>query len=282
MRTIGMQQALEWSCELLRPMRAMNEDLRVLVEARNGLVHLGGERGTTVSVRVIDSYLRAMGELLAGLAIPGDQFWGEVNETVESRLMQEAQRIRRGAEERILEAKIRYEEGRPASYRLAQGRDAAEVLPQYRDWDWYDIAEDCLDYPCPACGRNARLFGDFVMDSEPYPGPVEDRDLDRPVSDTEFFPIRLTCYVCGLHLEGNDELRVAGVKGSWLTPSRSKEWDLGARYDFDREWEAPPEGAEALDWGDWTYGREVAETGGGFEDGPEVRPQDPSRPQADP
>src|SRR5207253_51043 len=97
----------------------------------------------------------------------------------------------------------------------------------------------------------ANLWGDFAWPGLVYPGPVEDRDGDQRLGSSEFFPMSLDCWICGLRLEGNDELRAAGVKGSWLNPSIAREWVMGAMYDYEPVAELPPEGADLLDWSDW-------------------------------
>ncbi|MEX1102310.1 MAG: hypothetical protein WD739_11005 [Actinomycetota bacterium] len=213
MRTVGMETALQ-RCSLFAPaLMRMDRELSTLREVRNGLVHLG--RSAESSSEVLLPYLQATDILLAELA-QGNKadYWGDSHPFVTATLS-EAVESNREQVERLLS------DSRAAFTRRFKGSDPSwkeEVVTITVSGYDLDRLERQL-YECPACGSDALAEGHIEPDYE-FDEEVDDGQfvVHADLKALFFYPQRLQCRVCGLHLDGPQQIDGAEVPSNWELP----------------------------------------------------------------
>jgi hypothetical protein len=69
---------------------------------------------------------------------------------------------------------------------------------------------------CPSCGSRALVSGTTDIDYEPdWEHDDGEAYIVGGVLTVKLFPYHLKCRICGLELNGGDELTAAGIEQSW-------------------------------------------------------------------
>ncbi len=211
MRTITMADALKRVGQILPAIENLQPSLKLLADVRNGVVHAGRlEPGAEDAALV--PFIKACDHLL--LSVPGGdraRIWGELVSIVDARLSDSAKAAELVVADALASARLAFDT------RYASLDDAVRdgVLSSIENsYDVTKYEEDVVD--CPACGRRSLTHGSYEVDWE------ADWDVEGgegyvagvyPV--VTYSPGYLYCRVCGLELDGEEQLSAAGVPTSW-------------------------------------------------------------------
>jgi hypothetical protein len=225
MRTITMTETLKRVGQILPTIDNMKASLQLLADVRNGVAH-AGKLDPEADDATLVPFIRACDHLLSNLP-GGDRvsMWGEFISIVDARLSDST----KAAELLVADAL--------AAARLAFDARFGSLDDAVRDGvlsgieNSYDLAkyeESIVD--CPACARSALTRGSYEVDWE------ADWDVEGgegyvsgvyPV--VTYSPGYLYCRVCGLELDGQEQLSAAGVADSWTL----EDADAADFYDAD-------------------------------------------------
>ncbi len=210
MKTISMKDALERSSQMIPPIGNLKVDLNLLVDVRNGVIHLGLVDEQSVK-RVLLPFLKAIDHLLHQLQRDRLEFWRDMHDLATTRLSDSSKESEVRAVEVIASAKLEFDRrfgGMPGVLRdnILRTIENAYSPAKYE--------EQLVD--CPACSRLALVSGTYKVDweadwdySEGEAWPVGVYPVVR------FYPGHLGCRICGLELDGEDALQAAGIEASW-------------------------------------------------------------------
>ena len=179
--------------------------LEPIAEARNGALHLVGVDKAT-AFKLLVPYLEAMKTMGEALSVTFQEMFGEYSELATSVLQRSVEEAEVRAALKVTHAKQlfagrygdMYGEARKAVIRAVEG---SYSLTAYDD----ELSD------CPACGYMAKVSGHNSFRDWDYD---YDDETGHPTSRTarvDLYLDELNCAVCGLHLEGEDELAAAGV-----------------------------------------------------------------------
>ncbi len=227
-RTIKTSEAIARVSRVLPTISNLTRgDLTILIEVRNGAAHLGRVDEMTAR-RMIVPFLRACEEILRVLGVETSKYWQGVAMSVGERLSASADSARERVARRLGQAKRDFKERM-----RGKDQDARQALIEsmYATYDARGYERRLGD--CPACGNRALLTGS--IDSE---WTVPDGSMDPDVWENEaypevtFYPADLRCHVCGLALNGSDELEAAEFPLDWLIPQEEVDpSDFVPRYE---------------------------------------------------
>lgn len=225
MRTISANEALERCGKILPSVANLLEDLRPLVDARNGAIHVGhvddAEKG-----RMLLVYLRASRQLLGEGGWSDSDYWGEFGEFVARRVAEESEAAEARVEEAVTAARLRFAEKyahladaiRPAVLRALEESNSPSGYDEQR-------------VECPVCGTLGQASGSTDVEWE------ADFDVDEfgdayPVGAypiVTFVPAHFYCKACELELDGQEEILLGGIEESWqlddVNPADFVDWD---------------------------------------------------------
>lgn len=234
MRTIGMREAIERCMQLVPALGPLGSHLALLMQVRNGLVHLGQLPAATVEGLLVP-YLEASELLLEELGTDVSAFWGRHAETVESKLEEARQATRDRVAQAIQAAKKSFDQRFGQSDPEWREERLRLIVDSY---DTSDFEVQLTD--CPACRTPALLEGILDVIYEPDFDYSDGRAWLPGVSieDVTYFAEFFRCRACGLRLNGTDELTAAGIDVFPPVPDYDPE-DL-KRWD-ERRWRDVPE-----------------------------------------
>lgn len=212
-RTIGGVAACRVARGLGRAVVAGEIEVMRAMEVRNSATHMAlvdreELRGCMPAmVRIVDSIVRELGE-------DRDRFWSNrldlANNLIEERLQQVAQIVeaKRAAANERLTLLVRH---------LDANSRALVLASLSRQRAFFDHDEPVK---CPICGQEAWL-GCWVEDGDPE---ADDDEVSYPQTA---WPYEFNCSVCGLNLEGDEELTSMHLDaGIEIEPRRQN--DLGS------------------------------------------------------
>jgi len=210
-RTIGFREAMNRSGRVLPTISNLTHgNLDHLIAARNSVAHFGGSDSVTRE-RAISAYLVAMQELFRGMELDPYSAWGDAADYVRNFLAKVSQDMQARVKEQ-LEAAQRHRATRFQGLDGEQVKVAiASIEASYR----LEAGESEL-IDCPACSCKATAGGTADVDWEgeaEYEGPGEFSYNAVPI--VTFYAAELRCRVCGLALDGADELEAAGLDTTW-------------------------------------------------------------------
>lgn len=213
MRTITMTEALGRVGQILPTIENMKPSLLLLAEVRNGVVHAGRlDPGADDAALV--PFIKACDHLLAN--VPGgdrERMWGEFISTVDARLSDSAKAAELLVADALASARLAYE-ARFASLEHAV-RDG--VLSGIEN-SYEVIKYEQTTVECPACTRTALTHGSYEVEWEPdwdVEGSKGEAYVAGVYPVVTYSPGYLVCRVCGLELDGEEQLRAAGIAASW-------------------------------------------------------------------
>jgi hypothetical protein len=226
MRTITATVAIARSTQVVPELSNLNRQLKLLVDIRNGIVHLGLlEESETVEVLI--AYLKASEYLLRAMGKLDSDFWGEMRGLVRTRLSESAEKSVILVAERIATAQLEFDRRYETQDPQTRERLLTTIEAGYRPRKF-----DEQLVKCPVCSRMALVSGhhDVAWEADWDYSDGQSRIIGAYPAVT-FYPGALKCDVCGLRLAGDDELRAAKIGPSWVladvNPSEFKLPTLG-------------------------------------------------------
>lgn len=239
-RTIGLWEALT----RVRPLvssTASYDDLRILVDMRDGVVHAAQD--AEIEARILTAFVQHAGALLADLGRQRADFWAEQLGVVDALLTDATDKVAHLVAYKLAAAEASYthEYGSMAPSVAKIVRIARELSPSAT------LASDTALMRCPVCESNGIAVGDFEVEfGEPEweDGVVTNVDGVVWFTAGEFF-----CRICRLRLDNPAELAQAKVNPRWEIEDADYrdylppwEYDEDAAYDAWREERAEREG----------------------------------------
>jgi predicted RNA-binding Zn-ribbon protein involved in translation (DUF1610 family) len=175
-----------------------------VLDARNGILHVGLSPEPDAE-NVIGQVARAAELLLPKLTRTPADFWGNFHGAIMGRLDRRSTAISNRVADKLASSKERWEQ---LQSRL--GESAAEALQHAAANVKLDEDQELL--ACPVCGTEGVASGSVEVQEE----PEADHDGDYwYISGVSLIPIMhvdtFRCPVCGLYLEGEEELKVADI-----------------------------------------------------------------------
>jgi len=203
-RTIGAKEVLRRVIQLSPRLGGYATGLSLLIDLRNGVVHLGSSDPESLK-RILLPFFSGTKILIEALQIELEQFYGEFTEMVQTHLNEAAADAERTVAEKLARARAGYRDkyaelDRSSLETVIRAIEGSYTLSRYE--------EELIE--CPACERLGIMSGSYTMEWEP-----DDWDETGPTSASPvvtLFPSYFTCKVCGLELDGEEELRAAEIE----------------------------------------------------------------------
>jgi hypothetical protein len=211
MRTITMTETLKRVGQVVPAIENLRPSLQLLADVRNGVVHAGSlEPGADEAALV--PFIKACDHLLPGVrGASRELLWGDLTSIVDARLSDSLETAELLVADALASARLAFER------RYASLDDAARngVLSGIESsYDVTKYEEDLVD--CPACDRRALTQGSYEVEWEAdYDVEGGEGFVSGVYPVVTYSPGYLSCRVCGLELDGDEELRAAGVPEAW-------------------------------------------------------------------
>jgi hypothetical protein len=211
MKTIGARDALERCGRLIPSIDILKKELNLLVDVRNGVVHLG-HVDKQAAKQTLTPFLKASDHLLSYIRADKPAHWGDLQDLVTARLSDSIKESEVRAMEAVTSAKVEFGRrfGGIADTTLRDGL-LKSIESTYSPAKYEEQLVDC-----PSCGRLALVSGAYEVEWEPDYDYADGESFIAGVYPVvTFYPGHLSCRVCELELDGEDELETAGIKKSW-------------------------------------------------------------------
>ena len=200
MKTIAVRDCLTRVGRLVPALQNLEPQLLRLFDSRNAIAHLGE---TTITWTFRIPFLKAAEYLREELGVSREEYWGDFVATVMSALEERVEEAKLTAENALARARADFTRRYGHLDEEARGAVLHAIEAGY---DPTKYEEDLV--ACPACGTDALVSGAAEVHWE------QDDETSASFIAT-FVPGGLRCRSCDLELDGEDELRAAGVEGSW-------------------------------------------------------------------
>jgi hypothetical protein len=212
MKTITLTEALDRSGQLIPTIPPLRDGLRLLVDVRNGVAHAGFV-DQAAAERVLVPFLRACSELLPRIRVEPSVFWADLTDMVETRLSASAAAAEIRAREAITAAQHAFE-GRYSAMDDGVRKAVLKAVQETYTPDRYE--QNLID--CPSCGYAALVSGtnDVDWEADWEIGDLGESYIAGAYPIVKLVPYHLQCRICGLELDGADELAAAGLERSWV------------------------------------------------------------------
>lgn len=232
LKTVGLQVLLGRLRKLLGGLPISEDHRKRLVDVRNGAIHVGA--GDESRYVLLDC-LALVKVLLEELSITEWTFYTHHQETVASLLDERKTEIARLVQRKFAKARMRLRELKAELGEVAFGSAVRELEAQRFSLDprrYVAFGAEGTDATCPVCEAAGLLFGDVTIDVE------MDYDVE-PLGGGQYLPVELpywaitlipqafVCSVCRLQLDGQEELREAGLRDE---PHEVESDDLGPSF----------------------------------------------------
>lgn len=203
-RTVGLDETIKRCGRILPTIENLTRgDLIHVIDARNGVAHMGGFE-EAVATRTATAFFRASQEILSGLDRPIGDLWEKRMGTVLGVLEQASKATGARVKDKIKAAKIQYND----RFRDVpdQVRDAM-IASVEESYVLHDVDETL--FPCPVCGNPGHTAG--AVEPGWVPG-----EPDEPELEVTFYPYEFRCRICGLAVDGEDEIQAAGLPDNFI------------------------------------------------------------------
>jgi hypothetical protein len=212
-RTISCDVACE-RIQLILP-AFPHRSLRSLIGARNGFIH-GAQQNDVSLDQVLGTFLEGADYVLQEMDEDRAEFYSTRRmELVTSLRLSATDEVSRSVQKRILQARNHLSE-RVRGLDPAAQQQVARAL----------ISPLMSIFPtatrCPACS-NSTMYGGFGL-AESDAVTIVAEHIPEAEQTFTVYPHRLKCDVCKLILNGELELRAAGVPTSWQATWNTAEW----------------------------------------------------------
>lgn len=206
-RTVGLWDALART-ELFVTSPSVREDLRTLVDMRNGIVHAA--ENMEVEERILAAFAQHADAILKDLGRDRGEFWGGQLAVVDALLSDVSDKIAHHVEVKLAAAKASYER----EYRDLDATMVAILKAARSTARPLTITPEQQQVECPACGSAGVAAG---MHEVWWATPERKQGTQpTPSNPTVLFDAdRFECPVCGLRLDSPAEMDLAGVETVW-------------------------------------------------------------------
>lgn len=227
LRTVGLRGALERVGAFVAS-RASGDDLRTLVDMRDGTVHAAQDG--EVEERLVVAFAQHVSALLADLGSDRARFWGPQLAVVDALLADASDKVAHDVAVKLAVARAYLRR------RFENLPDEVVVFVTAMEEAPEDPGGDQVSADCPACGSLGLATGRREVDWAP---DEWEGDKVVHVSGLVFFaPAWYRCDVCRLRLESPAEMDAAGMGWRWERESEDplkyeEPVDLDSFYDAD-------------------------------------------------
>jgi hypothetical protein len=218
LRTVGLRDA-RLRLKSFVTSGATEADLDLIIDLRDGVVHAAVN--DEVEERLLVAFVKQADAMLADLNKSRADFWADQLDVVDALVADATDKVRHRVQLAVARAKAAF--AQEYGGMSDEMRDVIKNTPPPFDERHEAIAK------CPACGSKGVASGDAKMDTQRRP------DGDAP--DWVFLvfaPVTLSCQACGLRLNTQAELAVAGVPDEWVLPGLDASdylaWNWGEDY----------------------------------------------------
>jgi hypothetical protein len=228
-RTIGCIEALKRVSRIIPLIRV--SPLEPLAEARNGALHLVGTDSGT-AFRLLAPYIDALKTMGETLNVNFDDMFGEYSDLAKGVLQQSVEEAQIRVTAKVAHAKQLFAE----RYGDMHGEGLKTVIRAV-EATYLLTAYDEMLSDCPACGHMAKLIGHHSFREWDYDSDEEGNVVSR-TAIVDLYVEELRCAVCGLELQGEDELTAAGIETAIelddvdSSDFEEKDWDDEDRIDY--------------------------------------------------
>jgi len=204
-KTISATITLKRCQQLIIRLSAFLKDIELLINLRNGIVHLG-VYDKALGEKLLVPYVKYSSALLEELGIQRDDYFERFAELVDVSIQESINTIMLNVQQMIAKARIDYENRFKMHTNEEREVIIAAIINSYSLMKDYDELVEC-----PACFNKAKISGstELVDWTE-----VEIDGRKQPYPVVELFAELLKCNVCGLSLDDYEELEAAGVMTS--------------------------------------------------------------------
>lgn len=210
MKTITIGEAIERCGQILPVVANLKEDLRPLIDARNGAIHVGAVDDSE-KLKMLIPYLRASCQLPGEGGHNENEYWGQFRDVVEVRLAEQVEAAVARVQEAMTAARLRFEQ--------KYGHLGADIRPivlralsESYSPEKYD--EQLID--CPLCSAIGLAWGSTEVEWKPDWDYADGQSyIAGGYPEVTFFPGGFVCRACELELDGEAELAAAGIEKSW-------------------------------------------------------------------
>lgn len=213
--TISMSEALARLAQL--GIGKVTPSLRLLIDLRNGTVHAsGGDEAKTH----ISTLAKAISAMLEHLEISEHAFWGRFTSSVNIAVDEQRSEIERDVEIRIKQARHLFEDrfaGLPEGMKERALQIPEDIVSGLSMSTGDTLLITISTLKCPACGEDANI----TMT------PISASSTGATVR-----PDHLSCRVCGLELNGPEEIRAsaADIEKAVVPSTISVSWGPTLRF----------------------------------------------------
>jgi len=239
-RTVGLWDALV-RVRLLVPSMVTDDDLKTLVDMRDGVVHAAQE--AEMETQVLTAFIQQAETLLADLGRERAEFWAGQLGVVNALLTKATDEIAYEVAVKLAAAKASYSRDGTVDPREARKVRLARRLSK-------SALHPYIEGPmrCPVCPSNGVAIGEYDVDFEADDWDKDTGDVANVAATVWFVVDRFYCSNCGLRLDNPAELAEAKVTlrweiegASWIDYVDSADYDDEA-YEGWREQQTKPEG----------------------------------------
>jgi hypothetical protein len=213
LRTVGLQVALQRIGILQNPgnkgtATAFAKRFELVLEARNGVAHIGDDGGVADSVA--QTAVQGADELLQLMGHSLDEVFGDYTAAARSLLDEHATAVHQLVTLLIARAKRTFNDQYPIPH---QEEQAAELRAMDR-MTMRDPEHEPSRHaaPCPACGHVGTLSGSPILHVEPVEPGTDPAGITSYLGDAQVeVTVALSadsfrCPICGLRLQGREQL----------------------------------------------------------------------------
>jgi len=223
LRTVGLRDALT-RVKTFVSSPASDDDLKELVDLRDGVVHAGHDEN--VADRLLVSFIQHAHAMLADLGRDVEPFWGERYAVVEALLAEVTDRVAHRVSVKIAAARASFDR----QYDFAP--EVLEILRRIPKPPHLGQGEETQT--CPACESDGIAEGEYeVVDAY-------DRDGIPSGREVLFIATGFRCPMCGLHLDSVMEMSGSPIPDDWEIEGADPD-------DYEDEYEPDPD----LDYHQW-------------------------------
>ncbi len=223
-RTIGAKDVISRTSQVLPQLKSYEQELGFLADMRNGAVHIGVIGAVNV-VEIASVYFRATKVLAENCGQIPDQYFSIHSETVKKLIDDSSREIEKVVTIKVARAKQVFEE-KYGELEIKLVDEIAEIIRQsYILEEYYDEYETC-----PACLKISLSSGTYEVEWE-----LADRDDETPEPIVRLNVERFICKICGLSLNGRDEIIAAKLQDKITIENVDVKFlfDLGFDYEYE-------------------------------------------------
>lgn len=206
LRTIGCEEALKRVMHLHPEWQSHHGKLSLLVECRNGYVHMG--TGDDSMVRsALTTYIEALWVMSSHLEVASETVFGPYVHLAQSLRTEAVESVRSRVFARVARARDAYSRGYGLLALEVRQAVISTVTAAYRPAKYEETI-----VTCPACENPAMMSGTYEVGDWEVDSYDDEGNPDGAYLNVTLYGQALHCGVCSLHLEGRQELDAAEVE----------------------------------------------------------------------